>query len=79
MVQTPSPLGYRGIHLLARVDERRAELQVRTRRQHAWAKMVEAHDSETHDDAKHGRAPETVIAGLFAMSEILSTLDQQDP
>ena len=41
--------------------------------------MVEAHDSETHDDAKHGRAPETVIAGLFAMSEILSTLDQQDP
>ena len=75
----PTPVGYRAVHLLTRVNDRRVEIQVRTRRQHAWAAMVEAHDRETHDDAKHGHAPESVIAELFAMSEILSTLDQQDP
>jgi ppGpp synthetase/RelA/SpoT-type nucleotidyltranferase len=79
MTETPSPLGYRAIHLLVLVEGRRAEVQVRTRRQHAWAEMVEAHDQVTHDDAKHGRAPEHVIAGLFAMSEILSTIDHQHP
>jgi ppGpp synthetase/RelA/SpoT-type nucleotidyltranferase len=55
----------------------RSLVQVRTRRQHAWAEMVEAHDRVTHDDAKRGRAPGHVIAGLFAMSEILFTIDQQ--
>lgn len=75
--EAPSPVGYRAVHLLCRVNDRRVEIQVRMRRQHAWAEMVEAHDRESRDDAKHGQAPPSVISGLAAMADILSTLDQQ--
>lgn len=79
MITVPSPLGYRAIHLLCRVEGRRVEIQLRTLRQHRWAEMVEAHDRDSGDDAKHGNAPPSVIERFRVLSNVLATLDHQRP
>jgi ppGpp synthetase/RelA/SpoT-type nucleotidyltranferase len=49
--------GYRAVHIIIALDERLAEIQVRTLRQDAWAQVIEDVDARADWDLKHGRGP----------------------
>ena len=53
----PQDSGYRAIHVHTRYHGRRIEVQLRTRDQDSWAKIVEDLTSKTGIDFKNGDGP----------------------
>lgn len=88
-MESPKPDGYRGVHLVyrynsrhekrSRFNGRRVEIQIRSKRQHAWATAVEVIDTFTGQAIKSGIGSEKwkrlfVLMGSFiAKSEKLPT------
>lgn len=64
--------GYRAIHIYTRYRRRRIEVQLRTREQDGWAKIVEDLTSRTGIDFKSGDGPEEVHDQLRNLGELLS-------
>lgn len=71
-VVQPQESGYRAIHIYTRFHGRRIEVQVRTREQDSWAKIVEDLTSRTGVDFKSGDGPDGVHDLLRRLSELLS-------
>lgn len=71
--------GYRAIHIHTRYHGRRIEVQLRTRDQDSWAKVVEDLSSKTGIDVKNGDGPDEVHELLRELSEELSTREQHQP
>lgn len=61
-------LGYRAIHVVIDWAPRKAELQLRTSAQQAWAQLVEWLDQQLETDLKHGRGPVDIQDWLRTMS-----------
>ena len=75
-VARPQPSGYRAVHIYTRYHGRRIEVQLRTREQDSWAKIVEDLTGKTGIDFKSGDGPDEVHDLLRTLSELLS---QQEP
>lgn len=78
-VDTGDKYGYRAIHVVVTLDERHAEIQIRTRVQDAWAQLVENLDRARGWDLKHGRGPEDWIEWLIGLSDALRERDLGRP
>lgn len=83
-IESPKPGGYRSHHMIykyvgndesAVLNNRRVEIQIRTRLQHAWATAVEAVGNFTGDELKAGRGDQRwlrlfeLMSAEFAMTE----------
>lgn len=71
-IEQPKPSGYRGVHLVARYDERRVEVQLRTEIQHEWAVAVERLGGRIGEDLKSGVGPAEVLDLLRRASEAMA-------
>ena len=69
-VARPQDTGYRAVHIYTRYHGRRIEVQLRTREQDSWAKIVEGLTSHTGIDFKSGDGPEEVHDLLRSLSEL---------
>ena len=78
-VAKPQASGYRAIHIYTRYHGRRIEVQVRTREQDSWAKIVEDLTSKTGVDFKNGDGPDEVHELLKQLSELLSRREPGQP
>ena len=78
-VTEPRDSGYRAIHIYTRYHGRRIEVQLRTRDQDSWAKIVEDLTSSTGVDFKNGDGPDEVHELLSELSEGLSRREPDQP
>lgn len=69
--------GYRALHIIVRRDECLLEIQVRTRRQHAWAEAVERAANRTGYPLKDGVGPQALVEYFRHASECLAELDDE--
>ena len=60
-VSAPQASGYRAVHIHTTFRGRRIEVQLRTRRQHRWAIMVERLSLVIGEDLKSGLGPQEVL------------------
>lgn len=67
--------GYRAIHVMLRRDGFVIELQIRTRRQHAWAEAVERAANRTGYKLKDGEGPDDLVDYFRVASDCLAELD----
>lgn len=75
----PDQYGYRAIHVIARLDGRFAEIQIRTNAQNRWAQLVEGLDAGMGTDLKHGRGPAEWLEWLHAASDEYRRADLGEP
>ncbi|MGH7714336.1 MAG: hypothetical protein ACREOG_23865 [Gemmatimonadaceae bacterium] len=73
--QNPSH-GYRGVHVIATVNERSVEIQIRTEPQHLWAEISEKLADLLDPGLKYGRGPASVQTFLRTMSNRVGTLEK---
>ena len=78
-VARPQDSGYRALHIHTRYHGRRIEVQLRTREQDSWAKIVEDLTSRTGIDFKSGDGPDEVHELLRSLSEILRLRESGQP
>lgn len=78
-VASPKPSGYRAIHVYTRYHGRRIEVQLRTRDQDSWAKIVEDLTSKTGIDFKNGDGPDEVHDRLRELSALFATREPGQP
>ena len=71
-------LGYRAIHIVATVEGRHVEIQLRTAWQDAWAQMVEQFDGANGTDIKHGNAPPRMLELMVDLSDAILAADHGD-
>ncbi len=69
-VARPRDSGYRACHFWTRYGDRRVEVQLRTRVQHGWAKLVEDITALTGTDYKSGDGAHEVHAWLRLLSKV---------
>lgn len=75
--KNPRPGGYRALHLRVLRNDVLVEVQLRTKRQHAWADGVEKWDSASGHDIKHERGPEQVVEAFRLAAEWQAELDSE--
>ena len=78
-VAGPQDSGYRAIHIYTTYHDRRIEVQLRTREQDSWAKIVEDLTSKTGIDIKNGDGPDEVHEMLRELSHLLSQREPGQP
>lgn len=71
-VQDPRSSGYRAVHVLTRYGGKRVEVQLRTRMQHDWARLVEDITVRTGIDYKSGEGSDDVHRWLRLLSTAVS-------
>lgn len=69
--------GYRALHLVVERDERRIEIQLRTRRQHLWAEAVERAATRTEFALKDGRGPDDLVEYFRLASDGVALLEEE--
>jgi len=78
-VAQPKGSGCRAVHVVVLRDERKVEIQVRTRLQHAWANAVEASGRAVRDELKWGWGPEATLKHFRALSRALEKTENGLP
>ena len=78
-VSQPQASGYRAVHIHTRYHGRRIEVQLRTREQDSWAKIVEDLTSRTGIDIKNGDGPGDIHVLLRRLSDLLSRAESLSP
>jgi putative GTP pyrophosphokinase len=71
-IANPRESGYRAVHLIVEYDQRRIEVQLRTRVMHEWAFTVERLAGRTGQDVKGGRGPREVVELLRVIAEAMA-------
>jgi putative GTP pyrophosphokinase len=74
--RTRPSYGYRAVHVIAAVQGKPIEIQIRTALQHGWAEFSEALDRAAGDDIKYGGGPAEARETLDRLSDIVATLEQ---
>lgn len=77
--EEPDQYGYRAIHVIVELDDRIAEIQIRTMWQDRWAQVVESLDSSLRSDLKHGRGPAEWLEWLHEVSDEYRKADLGQP
>lgn len=75
-VQSPKPSGYRAIHLVVERDNHRIEVQLRTKRQQAWANVVEKVAASYRLPLKDEIGPDEVMEWLLLAAEGIAYKDR---
>lgn len=75
-VARPRPSGYRAVHLVARVEGRHMEVQLRTRRMHRWAATVEELAIEWSPRLKNDEGPPAVKQWLRLLADVFAREDE---
>ena len=78
-VVSPKGSGYRAVHIYTRYHNRRLEMQLRTRDQDSWAKLVEHLTNTTGIDFKNGEGPAEVHELLRELATSLSKREPDQP
>ena len=78
-VVSPKGSGYRAVHIYTRYHNRRLEMQLRTRDQDSWAKLVEHLTDTTGVDFKNGEGPAEVHELLRELATSLSKREPDQP
>lgn len=76
-IENPRKSGYRGVHVVVLYDERRIEVQLRTRAMHAWAITVETLSSRVRENLK-GDGEHAVQRLMAAISQAMALEEQGD-
>lgn len=76
-IEHPRESGYRGVHVIVLYDDRKIEVQLRTRVMHEWATAVERLGGRLRTDLKSGRGPEPLLAWLTAVSEAMALEERE--
>jgi putative GTP pyrophosphokinase len=71
----PKPDGYRAVHLVVARDGCFVEIQLRTRRQDAWAQMVERDTRRLREELKFGGGPDDLRDFYRMTSEQFAMFD----
>ncbi len=78
-IKTPKESGYRGIHIIGKLDspafgltDLRVEVQLRTEVQHAWASTLELYDVLTSSGLKFGQGDEQQLRFFRIVSELFA-------
>lgn len=66
----PAPSGYRAVHLVVRKQNRKLEIQLRTRTMHDWADTVEGMGRRLGMELKSGEGPRNILDLLSAIADI---------
>lgn len=77
--QQGDDFGYRAVHVVATLDERFVEIQIRTAYQDVWAQVVERTDKMLGTDLKHGEGPTDWLEWLLELSDALRERDLGRP
>lgn len=64
--------GYRAVHIIAFVDAKPIEIQLRTRLQHLWAELSEKLSDLIHPDIKYGKGDEKTVSTLAGLSQLIA-------
>ncbi len=78
-ISEPKDDGYRAVHVIVKYDDRRIEVQLRTRIQHEWAFTVEGVTSRFGLDVKAGGGPPEVREWFAAVSEAMALEEHGRP
>ena len=78
-VVSPKDSGYRAVHIYTRYHNRRIEMQLRTRDQDSWAKLVEHLTNTTGIDFKNDEGPVEVHELLRELATSLSKREPDQP
>lgn len=76
---SPQPSGHRAVHIHTKYRGRRVEVQLRTRDQESWARIVGDLTSMTGVDFQSGDGPDRVPELLGELSALLSVRDPIQP
>jgi ppGpp synthetase/RelA/SpoT-type nucleotidyltranferase len=70
--------GYRAVHLVAQIDGRAIEIQVRTRLQHLWAQVFERAADVYGRQLRYGLPPDdpSLDLGTMSLSEVLELIQE---
>jgi len=71
-ISTPRESGYRGVHAIVQYDNRKIEIQLRTRVMHEWAIYVELLSAQLQFDLKGAQGPREVLEWLEAVSRAMA-------
>jgi len=74
-IENPKPDGYRSLHIVEKRDGRLIEVQLRTRRQHAWAEAIESAGPRTGYNLKDGEGPADLRRYFMLAAERLARED----
>lgn len=75
----PKSTGYRAVHLQVLRRGRLVEVQLRTRRQHRWATVVETHEIQSGQALKHGIGDPTTLDAFVLLGEAFAFQDEGKP
>lgn len=67
--------GYRALHVIARVDDKAVEIQVRTKLQHLWAEISERLSDLLDPGLKYGTGPEPARELLQDASQLIANFE----
>lgn len=70
--------GYRAIHVIVKMDEKRVEIQIRTELQHLWARLSEGWADAAGQSIKYGGGPSEIQAILQIHSELVAETEAQE-
>lgn len=78
-ISEPKDDGHRAVHVIVKYDDRRIEVQLRTRIQHEWAFTVEGVTYRFGLDVEAGGGPPEVREWFAAVSEAMALEEQGRP
>ncbi len=78
-VAEPKSTGYRAVHLIVVYDDRKVEVQLRTRLQQEWAVEVERVGGRMGVDLKSGYGPDEVLQFFATVAEAHALEDEGQP
>ena len=67
--------GYRAIHIVADIEERLVEIQIRTELQHLWAIWSETLAAAVEQSIKYGGGPKEIQQNLTSYSKVVASLE----
>jgi hypothetical protein len=78
-ITKPKATGYRAVHIVVAFGGPTVEVQLRTRRQQAWARTVEAAETTSRTHLKDGIGDPATLRFLRDLGDAASTLDRGEP
>lgn len=77
-ITAPNAMGYRALHFTVMRDERKIEVQVRTRGQQVWANAIEAADSRLGLTLKDGVGPDSMLEYFSVLGDFIYHQEYSD-
>jgi ppGpp synthetase/RelA/SpoT-type nucleotidyltranferase len=70
--------GYRAVHVIAKVDRRCVEIQIRTIPQHLWAEISEKLADTIDNRIKYGEGEPSLLEALYSLTAAIAALEREE-